>query len=179
MREIRVFSLVLLIFWGFIVGIVLFTTMPSPFTLRANVKGYSRNLIPEGWAFFTRNPREEMPDIYSYNRVDKTYSSHITPCASSTFLFGLARECRMIGGELGTLMGKVDDSLWLDGNHLESSTSFDEGIESVRITNDFANATFLGDYYLVKRQRIPWAWSKKHRTLVAKYKYVKVRIERN
>lgn len=177
MKKLKYFSLLLTFVWSVLIGIILISTIPSPFSLDFDTKNYSKNLLPEGWGFFTKNPWEELPDIISI--VDGESISNIKPCSSSEYYFGLARECRMYGAELGDLINKIEDSLWTEGNHLQSKMTFSDKVKTIEVTNNFKDANFFGDFYLVKKERIPWAWSKDYRKIVPKYKYVKVLIRRD
>lgn len=63
-----------------------------------------RKWAPQGWAFFTRNPRE--PRVLPFVAESGTWrSANLGPHAQARYAFGLDRKSRAQGVEVGLLMG--------------------------------------------------------------------------
>jgi antimicrobial peptide system SdpA family protein len=115
-----------------------------------------RLVLPQGWAFFTRSPRE--PDVVPYLRVDGRWRAALaTPNAEPRNLFGLSRTARAQGVELGMLIGELGRDQWLDCT--VDPTVCLERATSVAARNTSLIPTLCGQVGLVSQQPLPWAWS--------------------
>lgn len=117
-----------------------------------------RVLVPEGWAFFTRNPREErfLPFL---RRPDGTWSyAHAGPNAEARNTFGLNRAARAQGVEIGLLQGSIPAAAWQPCDDailacLQRSTT------ALELTNESPNPTLCGAVALALQEPLPWAWA--------------------
>jgi antimicrobial peptide system SdpA family protein len=129
------------------------------------------NIIPQGWGFFTRNPREEQTILYT---IQDTSSVLFTKTISSIDnSFGASRKLRCYNVEVGTLISKINDSSWVEekGGNLV----FDTNLQTDTVKNNFYPCSIRGDFFFVKQERIPWAWGKSN--IIMPYKYAKVHIK--
>lgn len=70
------------------------------------------SLLPQGWAFFTRSPREAGLRVYPVR--DGALGGHAQPAnAEPGNLFGLDRDSRSQGTEIGLLNAAVPDEAWV------------------------------------------------------------------
>ncbi|WP_410479179.1 hypothetical protein [Pedobacter miscanthi] len=104
--------IVLVIFSAVILYCVITTALQTPFNISSTVKRNTFYFLPQGWAFFTRDSREEK--LWAYKR---TYNGSLVPLSppggSFTYLFGINREGRKLTAEYNRLLIGVDSALGL------------------------------------------------------------------
>lgn len=114
-------------------------------------------ITPQGWGFFTRNPREPLIDLYSIN--GKHYNRLSLPNSSLKYFWGFNRGMRFSSSQTAYFVSQIPDSKWM----LDSDYDIDmlaQTIATVDVMNDFSYPLYCGKFLLVKTERIPWAWSK-------------------
>jgi antimicrobial peptide system SdpA family protein len=114
-----------------------------------------QQVFPQGWGFFTKNPRE--PENSIYLRQPSGGWKNVTPnnFSWSNYL-GLARKTRLCGGEITTLQSQVPESLWVKG---DTKMDFDT-LPVYPVKNPSKSKCFIGEYVITRDDRLPWAWSK-------------------
>lgn len=117
------------------------------------VRRLINELSPQGWGFFTKSPREEMTDMY---RVEngKAYKC-LFENAHYTNLFGLSRKARKLGMEVAIIEEEIPDSSWVK---TEGIANFEIPQQTIAIHGKYLHYFNTGEYVLVKRSIIPWAW---------------------
>jgi len=170
-----------LILMSFILCFIILNNSASSITAINNsafVKKYTFKVFPQGWGFFTRNPRESLTKCYVFN---DTFKDIITQCSSSKFIFGLDRTCRAKHAELEVLLSQVEDSLWkkkiIQKDSLSKVFSNEKVLDTV--FNVFHSPSVFGQVILVKEDRLPWAWSQKKFLINPPIKYAKVFVAKN
>lgn len=127
--------------------------------LRTRDKNNILRLLPEGWSFFTREPREADPEPFirepkgSWRRI--THRDH----DGIVSLLGLNRASRGQGVEMGLLTGPVPRHRW---------TRCDRGLWNcltaapilAEAANPSPHPTLCGDVAIVFRRPVPWAWAR-------------------
>ena len=95
-----------------LVSSIFYATMPTnPVSIKSNYLEKAITLIPQGWAFFTRDPREAQVLIYEIgknNALTNLEQKH----SSYKNLFGLSRKSSKIMIELQLIKNKLSDSLY-------------------------------------------------------------------
>lgn len=129
-------------------------TLPHEDTLRPSV----RLVLPQGWSFFTRSPREADFVAFSRGADGRWRSSLRAPHAEPRNAFGLARASRAQGVEVGLLTGLLRDTDWQDCRG-DPAGCLDRA-DPVRAANPALLKTLCGDVGLVQRPPVPWAWSR-------------------
>jgi len=115
-----------------------------------------RLVLPQGWAFFTRSPRE--PDVVPYRHADGRWQPALrTPNAEPRNLFGLSRRARSQGVEIGLLAGELRGADWRPC--ADAPTDCLDLAPSVIVHNASLLPTLCGEVGLVSQQPLPWAWS--------------------
>src|SRR5256885_14361051 len=64
-------------------------------------------IVPQGWGFFTREPREPSVEVFTQNGHPLIDSN-----ASPSNYFGLSRRTRALGVELGLILSQVREDQW-------------------------------------------------------------------
>jgi antimicrobial peptide system SdpA family protein len=163
----------LTITWGVIAGLVALTSLPdSPLRTTGSGRRIIGALLPQGWAFFTRDPREPAEVVYrvtpnGLRRADFTNSSPDN-------WMGIRKNTRPIAIELGALLSHVHRTRWRAcrgdlGQCLKAA-------DSVVAIADNASTTrrFCGDFVVERRPTVPWAWSRSGDAIRMPAQYVRL-----
>ena len=168
-----IYPIMICVFWGIVLSYVFKSSVPVVSNMSHHEKASLFNFFPQGWGFFTRNPREEELILY---RIEKDTTVRFTQTnSSSSSYFGLSRKNRLINIEASIVVSEVDDSLWIPMKGRELVLDLNTYTDT--IVNNFKPCHIQGDFFLVMQERIPWAWSESD--IIMPYKYVKVHIITN
>lgn len=114
-------------------------------------------LLPEGFAFFTRDPRE--PDIQRFQRSGGTWESvALGPHSRPSNLFGLNRHSRTQGVEYALLLKEYPLDRWSECD-VDPKTCLDRVAVTDSIANPDPRPTLCGTVGFVRQEPVPWAWS--------------------
>lgn len=172
----KIFPFLICFIWVVLL-INIFTSALPIHTNRSFInKIITSNAFPQGWGFFTRDPRQEKAILYTIKNgnVEKfTETNNL-----SKFYFGLSRKNRLISIEASIITSSLRDvdSLWVDS---EGGSSFilDQSIKTDTVVNKFKPCNIRGDFFIVKQERTPWAWSTSYDDIVMPYKYRKIHVK--
>ncbi|WP_282055427.1 SdpA family antimicrobial peptide system protein [Maribacter luteus] len=164
-------------FWSIVLYNIFVSAIPVPTNEPYLKKGSFFSLLPQGWGFFTRDPRENQLIVYRTSSND-TIVKVTEALGNYKNFFGMSRKGRLRGIELGILTAKINDSSWIEmkgGQNL----LFEKSITADTIINEFRPYGFEGEYFFVKQERIPWAWAESYEKIIMPYKYVKIYVKTN
>lgn len=155
MKIIKFFIFLVWLFLGFM---VFFSAFEDQLILNDKIKRNLNILTPEGWGFFTKNPRDFVLEVY---RIDGAKISQIDIKNNSPkYYFGLSREARLIGYEVSTILEEINKKKWVESktkniyDHIEDEIIF---IKNKNYLNHFKQKNI----YMIKVFKpIPYAWSK-------------------
>lgn len=120
-----------------------------------------RIIVPEGWGFFTRDPREPRIVPYTLNPQGEWQNANLGPHSQGRWIFGFDRRSRAQGVEIGTLFGDVPEAGWTecgdDAEPLDPPTCLDLA-EPISVHNPSESPSLCGTVALVAQEPIPWAW---------------------
>lgn len=172
----------LLVLGSFTIGLLSMITISSLPDSAINRNEKSRinfiSVMPQGWAFFTRNAREEKYFIYR-QQPDSTWQRVNIPGASLQYIFGLNRKGRAVTVELGTLLKQVDDSMWTQTNK-KIEYIFKNGLDTVpsyKVKNICPDPLCTGNIIIQLKPPVPWAWADIEREIIMSSKFVKLYVE--
>ncbi len=151
-------ALIHLTMLGGLVGIATLAAMPiHTIPMADDTRAAIMSLIPEGWGFFTKNPRE--PEMQIATLRDGTMQNlNIVSSFQFRYAFGLNRQPRSQGRELDQLLKQLRDvRLW---HNCQTSTVVCAQKLHVqkRIINTVNPATLCGNLVLFERGPVPWAY---------------------
>jgi antimicrobial peptide system SdpA family protein len=163
-------------FWTLLFGYSIHAALPfNPVNLPLVKTLRVRIFMPQGWKFFTRNPREEQIKALSKDSEGKWQSALIGANASVANLFGLRRNSRAQGIELGLIVTSLKKNQWV-----ECKDRLDICAEKTcnvgHVANTSPNPTFCGEAVLIKQSPVPWAWSRAKRPVIMPSKCVRVNV---
>lgn len=161
-------------FWLLVLSYSVHEAMPyTPIELPLAKASRVRFFIPQGWKFFTRNPREEEITAFRKNIRGEWSSALLPAIASSSNLFGIKRNTRAQGIEIGMILASTKKEWWIRCKE-RFDICIDKTTTTGSIPNKSPNATLCGEIVLVRQQTVPWAWSRAKKPVVMPSQLVRV-----
>ena len=114
--------------------------------------------LPEGWAFFTRDPREEGVRVYSRGTDGEWTNVIEAPLGAWNNAFGLNRAPRRQGIEQGLLLTGLPQDGWTPCVSSALATCLNAAEHTVTFANPSPVATLCGELAVVKQKPVPFAW---------------------
>lgn len=143
--------------WVVVAVYVVHAAIPGPvLSLPGPDRRVVRTYVPQGWAFFTRDAREDRTRVFTLS--DGTWHLEGGPNGEPRYAFGLRRYARVQMGELNELVRLTDDDAWTECSG-GWSDCLDESREVVRVTNPVAAPSLCGEVGAVTYEPVPWAWA--------------------
>ncbi|MCY8424269.1 SdpA family antimicrobial peptide system protein [Bacillus vallismortis] len=160
--------------WMVFIGKSIIAVLPTnPLSSNIDEQSFMKTLYPQGWGFFSKNPREEMVNVYE----TKNYTQAVSwPNNSFKNIFGLDRHGRAQGIELGYLIEQIPSSIEWKNCHDGSRACLKKTDTLFAIKNKTPNPSLCGNLGLSRETLIPWAWSNKSRSNISKESKV-LRVE--
>lgn len=147
----------------------------NPLTPPPKIKLFIFSILPEGWGFFTKNPRDPIVYIYKYSG-NEWQNVLLRPNSAPINFIGLKRDARAQGAEYGLILSqipKIDTVICKNMTHLECLESRDE-IKLIEVRNSSLKKTLCGDIVLFLQEPIPWAWRKSNTKMDIRVYRIKV-----
>jgi antimicrobial peptide system SdpA family protein len=158
--------------WAAAIAPVLLGSVPdSPLRPSLRLRQDVIAIAPQGWAFFTRDPREPVDRIYARSGpewVQVTYSN-----SSRRNWLGLKRDARALNVELASLLAEVDPSQW-SGCKGRLETCRD--VPAVPVVNRSRLRALCGEILVERRPPTPWAWSRARRPVLLDSKIARLDV---
>lgn len=176
MKHYLLFSIVWLGVLIYLIYKIALSALPyNPLSPGMKEKQGVMSVVPEGWGFFTRNPREVDQHLYFYKN-NKWVRNPNSPISSWRNTFGLNRFPRAQSVELGMILSNINDTCWKTASiNLEHNNISD--IASIEVFNDSPYPTITGRICILQQEPIPWAWSWNKDELAMPSKYVIVDVK--
>lgn len=156
-RRLGVVALVVCVAWGVVIAYVGNASLPdNPIDLPFEDQKALRRVVPQGWAFFTRNPRESSRRTFvrtdgRWTRVDQ--NAIVQP----KYAFGLDRKPRAQGPEIALLTDRINDDAWQECKDAPR-TCLSEASVAATLSNPSPEPTLCGTVGLALQEPLPWAW---------------------
>jgi antimicrobial peptide system SdpA family protein len=170
---IKIHKIAVFGFW-FLIFITLFTWYLPGSVLKVDTFFSSKiiNLLPQGWGFFTKEPKEQLFDAYKIQNGNLIQLS--IKNASRENYFGFSRKSRFIGFEISKISAKINHESWVQSKgNIKIPKSFK--IQYVRGNFRYFKRNNL--YILIKTNPIPWAWASYSQEPVRPFEYVIISIK--
>ncbi|HEY8174735.1 MAG TPA: SdpA family antimicrobial peptide system protein [Gemmatimonadaceae bacterium] len=158
-RQLGLATVALSVGW-LLVGIYsAFTALPdSPIRLPFAKQVDMNTWMPQGWGFFTRDPREDRTLVLV--QTNGTWkSAYLAPHARFSNVLGLDRASRGQGVELGEFMHWMKLKTWARCKDTPVEC-LDRVPVFARLENKYPRPTLCGTIGLVVQKPVPWAWSR-------------------
>lgn len=132
------------------------SALELPFAGRSIV----RSVLPQGWGFFTRDPREALPVPY---RLGRSGQWEVALSARSNYLGGFGRRGRVPNIEMALLLSRsgAESAPCED----DVATCLKASAPAAIVANPSPSPVLCGDLGFVTREPVPWAWSRSAETV--------------
>lgn len=151
--------------WAAAIGPVLLGSVPdSPLRPSLRVRQDVVAIAPQGWAFFTRDPREPVDRIYAKSGMEWTLATYTN--SSRRNWLGLKRDARALNVELASLLAEVDASQWRGCPGRIETCLRQRDVPAVRVVNRSRVRALCGEILVERRPPAPWAWSRAKRPVL-------------
>lgn len=136
-----------------------------------------RLVLPQGWGFFTKSPRDEEFYVFS-SRQGELKNVFQGPAARVKYALGLNRHPRAQGIEFGLVLEDSKDVPWLKCmGEIEQCMERLRQSPLTKVKSRVQNPTFCGEIVLKMQSHVPWAWRHQGLSVVeapyrVKYLYV-------
>ena len=164
------------VIWTLLVVTVFFAAIPdSPMRPSLKDKASLLTVLPEGWGFFTRSPREE--SIFAHGRFGGAWQQLNFTATSRRNWGGFLRASRVQGVELSALTEGLKDEAWISHPDPFAAGADLSGITRIEVSNPAVVKTICGEILLERRPPVPWAWSRSERPIRMPAKYVLLSVD--
>lgn len=116
-------------------------------------------IFMEGFAFFTRNPREEQISVFHLNSLKKL---HVLNAEASNY-YGLSRRNRLINLRINKINQKIKPEIWINSKNTHNTINLNK-IKTIDIKSE--NLELQGAFLLMKSEILPYSWFSNSRTKV-------------
>ncbi|MDJ1473278.1 SdpA family antimicrobial peptide system protein [Cytophagaceae bacterium DM2B3-1] len=167
------FKIAIWIGWALVFYISALCYIDNSTLLSYEFKKHFTYMVPQGWAFFTKDPKEALVEIYRLspdNRLELvTYNN-----TSHLNYFGISRRSRAIAYQLSPLVSSIPREAWINGigelNVDKESKVFDIKLKK-KLTYFPA-----GVYVVYQYKPIPLEWAHQKQEQYRPYLIAKVRV---
>ncbi|MRM96251.1 SdpA family antimicrobial peptide system protein [Riemerella anatipestifer] len=158
-------------------SIILISSIPfNPIQYKINFVKQVYTYLPQGWAFFTRDARENQLYIYKINnnKLEIINQKH----SNFENIMGLSRRVSKL-----VLEAEVVSNIIGKNNFYKTNWNFDSNLHGIIpnnkivLKNPIKSPILCGDYVFVYHKIVPWAWSKNTRKIRMEGTIIKVRIK--
>ncbi|MEV0258553.1 SdpA family antimicrobial peptide system protein [Streptomyces sp. NPDC050732] len=146
--------------WAVVIVYVIQEQLPKnviSLPAQQEVKHTVVNLAPQGWAFFTKSPRD--PEVVPFKKESGHWEAQsLTPHAAPRNAFGLNRASRAQGVEMAMLLSAAKQDDWHSCTKSRAACLEEFGAAARSIDNKEPNPTLCGTIGLLAERPTPWAW---------------------
>jgi antimicrobial peptide system SdpA family protein len=151
-------AIALSVFWGVVTFYVLHQMMPfNAVDLPGEHQVQARVWAPQGWKFFTRNPREDWLLPFHRGPDGEWTTASLGPNGRLDAYFGISRRPRAQGIEIGLLLYKLHKGIWNACNG-DPTYCLEHSPIKATLHNRSPNPTLCGVIGFVHQRQVPWAW---------------------
>ncbi|HLU46334.1 MAG TPA: SdpA family antimicrobial peptide system protein [Natronosporangium sp.] len=128
--------------------------LPGQEALRLRIQ----QVLPQGWAFFTRSPREGQLVTWAPTDDGSWEQSLYGPHSEPRNVFGLNRRSRAQAVEVGLFSTMIPDDAWQDCEHGDIPRCLPDA-KVVPVVNPSPQPLLCGPVGLSAQPPVPWAWA--------------------
>ena len=169
--SVSIITVVLVSFFVYI-----YSTRENPILLYNNFNNDVFDVVPQGWAFFTRDPREPQVIIYEIknNKIINMEHRH----SSYKRIFGLERDYGKLISELQVILSNVKKAEF-ENYHWNYQSEINNTYIPKKIhycKNKYNNPLLTKEYLVVFQKAIPWAWLNSIDKIKMEAKIIRIKI---
>ncbi|MDO5099396.1 MAG: SdpA family antimicrobial peptide system protein [Corynebacterium sp.] len=118
-----------------------------------------RTFTVQGWAFFTKSPRDDRILIYSFDeRENKWKSAMRGPNLKPEYAFGLDRSSRISEFDSDLIMNAVSEENWIECDNVSAYAGCFQGVTPFNLPNPTQNNNLCGEISITKAPPVPWSY---------------------
>lgn len=167
-------KVIIFVFWTWIIFLILFANNSSYPIFNYGTNKTISYLFPQGWGFFTKDPKEVTIDVYQLE--GKLLKLVTVNNFSTQNLFGFSREARYVGFELGKLEQYIPKNVY--------KNKLGEVHKNYPMKTEIVKIPFIPKFYPLNKEFviyqykiIPFSWINQNQEqyrpfLVARIKFV-------
>ena len=175
-RALGTLTVALALGWSIVIAYAVHAGMPfNPVTLPAEDRMATRTILPEGWGFFTRDPREERILPFHKSEGGDWVSASLAPHARPSNGFGLDRMSRAQGIELGLLLENLAESAWSPCSE-RPAACLEKTSALTPLKNESPRPTLCGHVGLALQKPVPWAWASSRNRIVMPSRVLRLEV---
>ncbi|WP_230424016.1 SdpA family antimicrobial peptide system protein [Streptomyces radicis] len=122
------------------------------------LRAQAPRVFPQGWAFFTKSPRDPSFQIHRLDETGDVVMASLTPHSSPHNAFGFDRQSRTQGTEYALLLAEFPLDAWRDCPTTEVEACADPSLPARPVVNGVPSPTLCGDLFVIALEPQPWAW---------------------
>lgn len=160
------------------VSYAMFASVPSSAAgAPPGAAAFSR-VVPEGWAFFTRSPREPRQTMWQRAAGGEWAEAKIGSNSSPNNVFGAARWVRAQDVELGQLYQKAvsQSDEWTACPSGDTALCLETAPKHRPVHNEVVSKTLCGTVGIGEQEPLPWAWAKTYHPASMPLKVLKLDV---
>jgi antimicrobial peptide system SdpA family protein len=147
----------------------------NPVQLPGGRSAELRVIAPQGWKFFTRDPREERLLVRVPDGAGG-WTSDVTPTNSAPQnLFGALRSARAQPSEMSELLLRVPETEWVACT-ADPNVCLAAFTRPLVLNNPDPTPTLCGDVGFVMQPPIPWAWARRLGAVILNSKVLRTQV---
>lgn len=154
--------------------VALCNTPYSALSIRGKTKKLVQGVLPQGWEFFTLDPRMEY--FLVYKKVNNELVCLDLRNTASASFFGMSKLSRVYNIELEVLLARLDSGHYVSCRTRKEMEHIYDTLKAVSIRNRTNVRYFKGEYLIRKTKPVPWAWSNAKKEIFMPSKVVKVHV---
>jgi antimicrobial peptide system SdpA family protein len=177
LRSLGAFVLLLLTGTYLLIAYAAYSALPhNPIKLPMEEHVRAVRWLPQGWKFFTRNPREEALLYFVRDEQGHWHSASLGPLSKPANAFGLDRRPRAQGVESALLLAGVRKDAWVNYRG-KIENSFENLPVSKTVTNVSPRPTLKGFVGFAWQEPVPWPWLPSGDKVLMPCRVLKLKVE--
>jgi antimicrobial peptide system SdpA family protein len=130
--------------------------------------------VPEGWKFFTKNPRDQQ--LATFVRDGSTWRRLTEPNSAPSNAFGIDRAGRALSIEAALLLADVGKDRWEDCKY-DAVPCLESDANVVTVSNRSPQPTMCGAIGIRLQPPIPWAWAANKKPIVMPSRVLRLEVK--
>lgn len=172
-KSIGLFFIIVTAFWFILIFFTIIAAIPtSAIPLDLEKRTFIRTVYPQGWGFYSKDPRGDMFNVYDLSRKEQAVNWPNNKISNG---FGLYRYGRAQGTEMGLLTAQIKENDWSKCTK-SPMDCLSESEKIVSIKNTTPKPTLCGELGIASAQPIPWAWADYADDINSNSKIVRVNV---